>query len=42
MFVSTFELLVKRQLPKLMDLPSGTTFPAGVEKLSRTVHADSQ
>lgn len=40
MLVSTFELLVKRQLPKLIDLPDlppGVTFPPGVEKLSRTV-----
>lgn len=40
MLVSTFELLVKKQLPREMDiinLPPGTTFPSEVEKLSRTV-----
>ncbi|GFE70886.1 hypothetical protein [Chroococcus sp. FPU101] len=40
MLVSTFELLVKRQLPREMDimnLPPGATFPPEVEKLSRTV-----
>lgn len=37
MLVSTFELLVKRQLPKLTDLPPGVMFPPGVDKLTRTV-----
>jgi hypothetical protein len=37
MLVSTFEVLVKPQLPRSSDFPPGITLPAGFDNLSRNV-----
>ncbi len=37
MLVSTFEVLVKPQLPRVSDLPPGIPIPAGFDNLSRNV-----